>query len=107
MGKLKPGNRTAITRFQLKPPLFLDDALGATEAHAAASHFSTVCATRITVWNFESMSMRPFYVARAEAWWKQLAGPRFSFSHSVAAISFASVRTAGSGKHMFPVQFWI
>jgi hypothetical protein len=74
MGKLKPGNRTAITRFQLKPPLFLDDALGATDAHAAASHFSPVCATRITVWNFESISMRPFYVARAEAWWKPLAG---------------------------------
>jgi hypothetical protein len=67
MGKLKPGNRTAITRFQLKPPLFLDDAFGATEARTAASHFSTVCATSITVWNFESMSMRPFCVAGAEA----------------------------------------
>jgi hypothetical protein len=62
MGKLKPGSRTAITRFQLKP-LFPDDALGATEARAAASHFSTLCATRITVWNFESMLMRPFCVA--------------------------------------------
>jgi hypothetical protein len=63
MGKLKPGSRTAITRFQLMPPLFLDDALSATEARAAASHFSTLCATRITVWNFESMSMRPLCVA--------------------------------------------
>jgi len=63
MGKLKPGNRTAITRFQLKLPLFIDDALGATEARAAAPHFSTVCATRITVGNFESMSMRPICVA--------------------------------------------
>jgi hypothetical protein len=63
MGKLKPGNRTAITRFQLKRPLFPDDALGATEAGAAVSHFSAVCATGITVGNFESTSMRPFCVA--------------------------------------------
>jgi hypothetical protein len=63
MGKLEPGNRTAITRFQLKPPLFPDDAPGATEARAAASHFSTLCAISITVWNFESMLMRPFCVA--------------------------------------------
>jgi hypothetical protein len=63
MGKLKPDNRTAITRLQLKLPLFLDGALGATQARAAASHFSTVCATRITDGNFESMAMRPFCVA--------------------------------------------
>jgi hypothetical protein len=63
MGKLKPGNRTTITRCQLKPPLLLDETLGATEARATPSHFGTLCATSITIWNFESMSMRPFCVA--------------------------------------------
>jgi hypothetical protein len=67
MGKLKPGNRTAITRLQLERPLFLDDALGATEARAATLNFSTVWATSTTIGNFENMSMRPFCVAGAEA----------------------------------------
>src|SRR3954454_3612365 len=100
MGKLKPGNRTAITRFQLKPPLFLDDAVGATEARATASHFITVCATRITAWNFESMSMRPFCVVAAEAGWTDALVSRFRAFAFYCSELLDECRIRGTSKHM-------
>src|SRR3981081_4001657 len=48
IGKLKPGKRTAILRFQHQRLLFLYPAIRAMRQRTAASHFVRVCAGSLT-----------------------------------------------------------
>ena len=48
IGKLKPGKRTAILRFQHERLLFLYPAIRAMRQRTAASHFVRVCAGSLT-----------------------------------------------------------